>query len=57
MNILNISPDDLQEFLEPNTRSEISVKKVPYPKAEDDAAERFDNMIANLETLDVNKTF
>jgi hypothetical protein len=50
MNILNISPDDLQEFLEP--RSE--VKK---PMGRDEDVDRFDEMLANLDTLDINKPF
>lgn len=57
MNILNISPDDLEEFLEPNaaTKSDISLKKTMNIKY--DELDKFDETLSNLDNVDVNKVF
>lgn len=55
MNILNISPDDLEEFLEPNAaiKSNLSIKKT----MKHDDLDKFEENLSNLETLDINKIF
>lgn len=52
MNILNLGPEDLDEFLEPNI-SVSTVKKHPNNRDLD----KFDLELSNLEQLDVNSIF
>lgn len=51
MNILNLAPEDLEEFLEPN----ISVSTVKKTNNKD--LEKFEQLFANGDQLDVNQIF
>lgn len=51
MNILNLGPEDLEEFLEPN----ISVTTIKKTNNKD--LDRFESLFLNFDQLDVNTIF
>ena len=42
MNILNLSPDDLEDFLEPQTRSEANMKRPVTGQVTQDEMDKFE---------------